>query len=117
MMASLNRREADCWGGRTVIVVRFKVQCRPEKREQALAAFKEVIAPSRAVQGVISFDIGQDVSDPNSFLAIEVFEDHAALERQESLDGVQKIMGLFEEMVAAAPEATIYEVSSAEPHA
>jgi len=98
-----------------MIVVRFKMQCRPEKKEQAMAAFREVIAPSRAVEGVISFDIGQDLSDANSFLAIEVFEDREALERQESLDAVQKAIGLFEEWVAAAPEATIYDVSSAEP--
>ena len=98
-----------------MIVVRFKVQCQPEKTGQAMAAFQEVIAPSRAVEGVVSFDIGRDVADPNSFVAVEVFEDRAALERQESLPVVVKTIGLLEELVAAEPEATVFHVSSSEP--
>lgn len=54
-----------------MIVVRFKVQCQPEKTEQVNAALQEVIAPSRALDGVISFDIGRDLADPNSFIATE----------------------------------------------
>lgn len=80
-----------------------------------MAAFREVISPSRAVEGVISFDIALDLSDPNSFIATEVFEDRVALERQESLAEVQKVIGGLEEMIAAPPEATIFNVSSSEP--
>lgn len=98
-----------------MIVVRFKVQCKPEKVEQAMAAFEEVIAPSRAVDGVVSFDIGRDLADPDSFIAVEVFEDRTALERQESLPEVEKTIGLLEEFLAAEPEATIFHVSSSEP--
>ena len=49
-----------------MIVVRFKVQCQPEKTERALAAFEEVIAPSRAVDGVVSFDIARDLVNPDA---------------------------------------------------
>ena len=98
-----------------MLVARFKVQCKPEKTEQALAAFREVIAPSRVVDGVVSFDIARDLADPNRVIAIEVFEDRAALERQESLPIVQKIISLLEEFVAAPPEATLFHVSSSEP--
>lgn len=99
-----------------MIVVRFKVQFQPEKTEQALAAFEDVIAPSRAVDGVVSFDIARDLADPDSIIATEVFEDRAALERQESLPEVQRVIGLLEEVAAAEPEATIFHVSSSEPH-
>lgn len=98
-----------------MIVVRFKVTCKPEKTEEALAAFQEIVAASRQVDGVIHFDMGRDIANPDSFIAMEVFEDRPALERQESLAEVQKIIGLFEEMVAAEPEATIFHVSSSEP--
>ncbi|HYZ91324.1 MAG TPA: antibiotic biosynthesis monooxygenase, partial [Actinomycetota bacterium] len=63
-----------------MIVLRFKVKCRPEKTGEALAAFRAVIAPSREVEGVISFDIARDLADPNSVIAVEVFEDEAARE-------------------------------------
>ena len=99
-----------------MLIVRFKVQCQPDKAEQVTAVFQRVIAPSRAVDGVISFDIGRDLADPNSFIATEVFEDRAALDRQESLPEVAQVLAVLGESLAAAPEATIYHVSSSEPH-
>jgi quinol monooxygenase YgiN len=98
-----------------MIVVRFKVQCKPDKAEQARAAFEQVVAPSRALQGVVSFDIGRDVSDPDSFIATEVFEDRAALDRQEALPEVQQVIGVLPDLLAGEPEATIFHVSSSEP--
>ena len=99
-----------------MIVVRFKVQCQPQKTGQVMAAFEDVIVPSRAVDGVISFDIARDLVDPDSFIAIEVFEDQAALERQESLPEVAKTLAVLGESLAAPPEATVFHVSSSEPH-
>lgn len=99
-----------------MIVVRFKVQCQPQKTERVKAAFRQVIAPSRAVEGVLSFDIAQDLADADSFIATEVFEDRAALERQESLPQIGEVLALLEESLAAEPEATIFHVSSSEPH-
>jgi len=98
-----------------MIVVRFKAKCKPEKTEQAAAAFEAVVAPSRAVEGVVSFDIGRDIADPNSFIATEVFADRAALSRQESLPVVQEAIRLLPQLLAAEPEATIFHVSSSEP--
>jgi quinol monooxygenase YgiN len=98
-----------------MIVVRFKVRCRPERAEQAMAAFQKVVGASRGLDGVISFDMGRDIADSNSFIATEVFEDRAALDRQESLPEVEETVGLLEQMLAAEPEATIFQVSSSEP--
>jgi quinol monooxygenase YgiN len=98
-----------------MIVVRFKVQCQPDKAEQAMAAFQAIVPPSRLVEGAVHFDIGRDVTDPNTFIATEVFEDREALDRQEALAEVQEIVERLGDLVAAAPEATIYHVSSSEP--
>jgi quinol monooxygenase YgiN len=98
-----------------MIVIRFKVQCKPEKSEQLRAAFEAVVGPSRAVEGVLNFDICRDVTDSTAFIATEVFADHAALERQEALPEVQHVIGLLPDVLAAEPEATIYHVSSSEP--
>jgi quinol monooxygenase YgiN len=57
-----------------------------------MAALKDVVAPSRVLDGVISFDIGRDVTDPDAFIATEVFEDQAALDLQESLPEVAKAL-------------------------
>lgn len=98
-----------------MIVVRFKVECQPENALQVMAALKDVIGPSRKIDGVVSFDIGRDIFDQNSFIATEVFADRAALERQEALPEVAKALGVLEQSLVAEPEATIFHVSSSEP--
>lgn len=98
-----------------MIVVRFKVKCQAEKAEELRAAFQSVVAPSRMVEGVLHFDIARDITDPNSFIATEVFADRAALERQEALPEVQNVIALLPDVLAGEPEATIYHVSSSEP--
>jgi quinol monooxygenase YgiN len=102
-------------GGQAMVVVVFKVRAQPDRSEQVLAALREVVAPSRALEGTISFDIGRDVTDPDSFIATEVFTDQAALERQEALPEVAKALGVLETSLTAEPEATIFHVSSSEP--
>jgi quinol monooxygenase YgiN len=98
-----------------MLVIRFKVTCQPEHAAALKAAFRDAIAPSRAVEGVVSFDIANDLVDQNSFIATEVFEDKAARDRQESLPEVAKVMAILPESLAAPPEATVFHVSSSEP--
>jgi quinol monooxygenase YgiN len=95
-----------------MLVIRFKVQCQPDKIDEALAAFAAVVPPSRDVEGVVSFDIARDILDPNSIIAVEVFEDEDARVRQESLSEVGRVMSLLPTVVSAPPEATIFNVSS-----
>jgi quinol monooxygenase YgiN len=95
-----------------MLVIRFKVQVQPDKIDEALEMFAAVPPPSREVEGVISFDIGRDLNDPNAIVATEVFQDAAARERQESLPEVARVMGSLPDLLAAPPEATIFEVAS-----
>lgn len=95
-----------------MLVIRFRVQCQPDKIDEAVAAFAAVVPPSRDVEGVVSFDIARDVVDPNSIIAVEVFQDEAARTRQESLPEVGRVMSLLPTVVSAPPEATIFNVSS-----
>ncbi|HEX9711048.1 MAG TPA: antibiotic biosynthesis monooxygenase [Actinomycetota bacterium] len=98
-----------------MIVVRFRVRCVPDKTEQMRTAMAALVGPSRALAGVIHFDVAQDITDPNALIATEVFEDRAAMDRQEGLPDVARVMELVETgALAGAPEWTIYEVSSAE---
>lgn len=98
-----------------MVVVVFKVRAQPDRSEEVLAALRDVVAPSQALESTISFDIGRNVTDPNSFIATEVFTDQAALERQEALPEVAKALAVLETSLAAEPEATIFHVSSSEP--
>jgi quinol monooxygenase YgiN len=98
-----------------MIVLRFKVQAKPDRAEELMEATRAVVQPSREIDGVIEFDIGRDLTDPNCFIATEVFEDDAARERQEAQPEVARVMELLQDALAAPPEATVYRVSAAEP--
>jgi quinol monooxygenase YgiN len=98
-----------------VLVVRFAVQCRPEKAEEVQGVLEDVARASRALDGVVHFDVGRDLTDPNCFVATEVFEDRASLQRQEALPEVAAALEVLEDSLATAPVATIFHVSSSEP--
>ncbi|HVM51749.1 MAG TPA: antibiotic biosynthesis monooxygenase [Acidimicrobiales bacterium] len=98
-----------------MIVARFKVQCRPERTEEVAAAIAAVEAPSRELAGVVHFDVARSLTDPNTLIAVEVFEDRDALERQEAQGEVGKVMTLIEAgALTGDPEWTVWEASAAE---
>src|SRR5947209_19379970 len=97
-----------------MLVVRFKITCQPGKTEHALGLLEPVLAPSRALPGTTSFDVGRDITDPDSIVVIEVFRDRDALDAQEAQPEVYKVLGALPDLVAGPPEATIFHVSSTE---
>jgi len=93
-----------------VIVVRFSVKCQPEMTSELRSAFAAVLAPSRSLPGVVSFDVAESVDDPTMFVATEVFEDAAARDKQEALPEVGAVMALLEGgALAAPPNIAVYE--------
>jgi len=98
-----------------MLVVRFKVQCQPGKVDDMAAAMAAVVGAARSVPGVLHFDIARDLTDPNSLIATEVFEDRAAMAAEEGLPEVAKVIELLQGgALAGPPEWTIYDVASAE---
>jgi quinol monooxygenase YgiN len=77
-----------------MIIGRFSVRCRPERTEEMAALIAAVEAPSRALPGVLHFDTTRSLTDPNTFVVLEVFEDHAALERQNAQPEVAAVLAL-----------------------
>src|SRR3954453_5956084 len=83
--------------GGPMIVARFKVVCRPERTEEMTAALAAVEAPSRALPAVRPLDVTPSLCAPHPFVVLEVFEDRAALDRQEAQPEVAAVVGLVEE--------------------
>src|SRR5262249_34345647 len=77
-----------------MFVIRFRVEARPERAEDLSAALKEIVPRSRAIAGVIAFEIGRDLTDPNALIATEVYEDTAARERQAALPEDAKLASI-----------------------
>lgn len=98
-----------------MIVARFKVQCRPEYTDEVAAAIAAVEAPSRELPGVVQFDVARSLTDPNTFVVVEVFEDRQALERQDAQSEVARVLSLVEAgALAREYEWTVWEASATE---
>jgi quinol monooxygenase YgiN len=94
-----------------MVILRFKVRSKPDKSHELMAKLAGIITPARATKGVIRFDIARVLLDPDSFIATAVYEDGAALEQQESLPEVARVMAMLPESLVAPPERTIFEAS------
>jgi|SRR5262249_27998155 quinol monooxygenase YgiN len=95
----------------TMLILRQKMTAKPDKSDELIAALAEIITPARATEGVISLDIARVLLEPDSFIATVVYEDAAALERQESRPEVHKVMTILPESLAAPLERTIFDAS------
>jgi quinol monooxygenase YgiN len=94
-----------------MVILRFKIQSKPDKSEELMAALAEIITPARATEGVVAFDIARVLRDPDSFIATAIYEDGAALERQESLPEVRRVMIMLPESLVTPPERTIFDAA------
>jgi quinol monooxygenase YgiN len=92
-----------------MVILRFKIRSKPDKSDELMAALAEIIAPARATEGVLDLDIARVLREPDAFIATVVYEDGAALERQESLPEVHRVMAMLPESLAAPPERTIFD--------
>jgi quinol monooxygenase YgiN len=98
-----------------MLVVRFKARVNPDKASDVAQAMAAVVNASRGLEGVHHFDVARDLTDDNAFVATEVFDDRAAMERQEAQPEVARVFELFQGgALAGPPEYTIYHVASSE---
>lgn len=97
-----------------MIVVRFWFRCHPGRGDEAVAALTPVVAASRALPGVISIDIARDITDPDAFIATELYEDRAALDRQEALPETVAALATLKAGLIAESDALIHHVERSE---
>ena len=94
-----------------MIIVHQEMRAKPEKSDEVMAALAAIIPGARSTEGVIKLDIARDLLDPDYFVATGVYEDAAALERQESAPEVHKATAMFRDSLAAPPDRRIYDAS------
>jgi quinol monooxygenase YgiN len=94
-----------------MIILRQQMRSKPERSDDVLAALSAIVPGARTTPGVLSIDIARDLLDPDSFVATGIYQDGAALERQESAPEVHTAMAMFPDALAAPPDRTIYHAS------
>ena len=94
-----------------MIILRQQMRSKPERTDDVFAALSAIVPGARTTPGVLSIDIARDLLDPDSFIATGIYQDGAALQRQESAPEVHTAMAMFPEALKSPPDRTIYHAS------
>ena len=97
-----------------MLIVRFWFRVHPGRGDEAVDALVPVVAASRALPGVISVDIARDITDPDAFVATELYEDRATLDRQEALPETVAALATLKAGLIAESDALIHHVERSE---
>ena len=64
-----------------MIILHATIQVKPGRREEALPIFLQMQQATRQEEGCLEYTFVSTLEDPDTFMAVERWEDRAALER------------------------------------
>ena len=98
-----------------MIVVRAQARVKPEAREQAVAAARNMRDASRAEPGCQEYNFWFAFDDENELLVFEVWDDQAALDAHFATPHLAEFAQAIPTFVDGTPAITRYVVESAGP--
>jgi quinol monooxygenase YgiN len=94
-----------------MVIQLVRVSIRPDQRDKWVELIKMNAAQTRAEEGCESYEVGEDLEAPNTFLLVERW---ATLEAQYDhfrSPGFGELMGALGDILAGPPEVSIHEVA------
>jgi quinol monooxygenase YgiN len=94
-----------------VILVIGRVRCEAEKRDEMIPLLEKMQNDSRKEDGCIRYGFFSAVEDENSFVAVEEWEDRAALDKHFEQEHLREFGRNLLEIVSGRPEVAIHEIA------
>ena len=95
-----------------MVIQLVRVSIRPEKRERWLDLIQANVAQTRSENGCETYEVGEDLESPNTFLIVERWRDADAQYAHFRRPEFGELMGALGDVLAGPPEVTINEVAS-----
>ena len=95
-----------------MVIQVVKVSIKPEERERWLALIRKNAELTRTEHGCMSYQVGEDVEWPNTFLIVENWVSMDAQYAHFRQPGFSELMGTLGDLLAGPPEVSIHDVSS-----
>ncbi|MHC1746518.1 MAG: putative quinol monooxygenase [Negativicutes bacterium] len=92
-----------------MVVVISKLTVKPEKKQELLAAAKELIAATREEAGCISYSLLDDPYKNDRCIFVEEWRDKEALEHHFTTSHIAKWRQESKELLAAKSDLSIYQ--------
>ena len=92
----------------TNVRVVARVVAQPDKVEELRSVLVGLLAPTRAEEGCIQYDLLQNATDPTDFTFVEEWTSFSALEAHLGSDHLQAAISAFSDLVGAEPDIQHY---------
>jgi quinol monooxygenase YgiN len=96
-----------------MIAIKATIPIKPDERDRAIELMSELGEKSRAEDGVIDYRVATDIDDPNTFRALEQYEDEETFNRHLEADHTQKMIQELPDLLAGELEMRRLDVESA----
>ena len=94
-----------------MILVIGRVRCEAEQRDRLVELFETMQDNSRREDGCLRYGFFAAVEDPLSFVAVEEWEDRAALDRHFAQEHLAEFTRGLLAAISEPPEVAIHEVT------
>lgn len=98
-----------------MIVIRATLPIDPDRMDEAADLARDLAAASRDEDGVVDYQVAEDLESAGDLRIFEVYEDEAAFAAHGETDHLAEFQAALPDLLAGAPELMRYDVSSAEP--
>jgi len=92
---------------KTIRVV-ARLTARPDRVDETLEALTALIAPTRAEDGCILYELSQNNDDPTDFTFVEEWTTDAALDAHLQSDHIRKLQSQADDLLSAPPDVRRY---------
>ncbi len=93
-----------------MLVVLSGATAAPGRRDELLAAAREMAAATRADAGCVSYSFAVDVEDPDRVLGVEVWADRAALDAHMDHEHTRGFLAAVPGLLAGEPQMAFHDV-------
>ena|SRR5687767_6777034 len=84
------------------------LRAKPDKIEETKQALSELIKPTRAEEGCITYELMQNDADPTDFAFVEEWSGNDALDAHLQTEHIQRVVARADELLAAPPDIRRY---------
>ena len=92
-----------------MLIVIAELTGKPDKREEIAAALSKAAAASRQEEGCSAYSFTRDLEDADRYVSVELWNDQAALDAHFTTPHLRELLGVADQLLAAAPVITTYE--------
>lgn len=98
-----------------MLVIRATLPLDPDRMDEVTEIASELAEASRAEDGVVDYQVAEDLESPGVLRIFEVYEDEEAFAAHGDTDHLAAFQAALPDLLVGQPEITRYEVSDSGP--